>query len=666
MNFLLSHRAAPGDIVVMSALVRDLRAAYGTQHSVDVRTTFPEVWVNNPYLTSLSEGPGVRLVELTYGAGIKRASRGEKSHFLTEFHRDFAEKTGIQVPVTLPRPDLHLEGSERSPLVSGRYWVVVNGGKQDCTIKPWSYTRMQQVVTTLRGWGLRFVQAGATHRGHYHPTLEGALNLVGRTNLRDFFSLIYRSEGVICGVTGAMHIAAAFEKPCVVLAGGREEPWWESYTNAYGQFGPVAPPVRIEHRFLHTLDLLDCCRGRGCWKKKIVLEENPAEVCRYPVEEPSRQPLARCLDLITVDHVLDAVMHYYETGMLPPIGQPSGKYRQPPSAPAPEPSQNAPPTSPLAWSPFSALRLPETLSPIAPPTPTSEIAPPEALAAPLALAEPELVREPALRPRDGVAATPGLPLPTLEQAKARDWDLLDHPVLGGRVTVCVLCYGDFYDLHRRCLDSILATVPAHRIQLRVGTNEVCPATRDYLQKLPIHKLYHHAHNALKYPVMREMFHDAEDPITDNYLVWFDDDSYVVNPLWLPRLAETIIHNHQHGCRLYGIRFWHKLHTPQQAQWFRDASWYRGRHFQTTQGAASPNGDNIIFVSGGFLALGTDALRACDIPDRRLSHNGGDVTLGAQVWQGGFQVKEFNRGKELIYSSGAPRRGVSQSFPWQRS
>jgi hypothetical protein len=59
-----------------------------------------------------------------------------------------------------------------------------------------------------------------------------------------------------------MHLAAAVEvppgmpknRPCVVVAGGREPPHWEAYPH---------------HQFLHRAGSLLCCDDGGCWKSRV-------------------------------------------------------------------------------------------------------------------------------------------------------------------------------------------------------------------------------------------------------------------------------------------------------------------------------------------------------------------------------------------------------------
>jgi hypothetical protein len=241
--------------------------------------------------------------------------------------------------------------------------------------------------------------------------------------------------------------------------------------------------------------------------------------------------------------------------------------------------------------------------------------------------------------------------------------------VGGKFTCFVLCYGDHFDIAKRCLDSILNTTPPGRLDLRVAANQCCDRTLSYLRGLPLTRLYVYAENRKKYPVMRDIFRDPACPITTEYLLWFDDDSYVTHPQWLERLAETIAANHQHGARHYGWLHIHDVkmyarngHDPRR--WFQQATWWKGKHLRIRgTKTEAPNGTVIEFIPGSFWALHTAAMREADIPDSRLVHNGGDATIGEQVHQAGYKNVGFNKDRQFVYTSGSPRRGYSERFPW---
>lgn len=671
-KFLIRFAMAPGDVSMLTALVRDLKLTYGPRYEIGVKTPFPDIWRHNPYLADFKEGdPGVEVLWLGKPGAMSRgirASDREKRHFLTYFHREFEQKTGIRVPCHRPYPDIHLsEEEKRRSRIAGRYWIIVPGGKLDMTNKIWSQARYQEVVDRLRTYGLRFVQEGATKRLCVHPPLQGVLNLVGRTNIRDLIVNIYHAEGVICGITFQMHMAAAMRKPCVVIAGGRENPWWEAYVDDWGVFGPQAEKVDPPHRFLHTVGLLPCCEKTGCWKQRVVRlhdrTKHDKSLCYTPVTGEQGQIVPKCMDMITVDHVCEAVMSYYEDGTLEPIGKPKKTYPKREVSPAPSSpvidlfgptSEESPPPQPASWNGEEPVLLqPTELMKLGKDTAEKGLA--HMLPA-------------AMKPRlDDTPA--GVPEPVLS-ADSDIAEVLAHPKIGGRVTICVLLYGEKYEqLHRRCLGSIVATVPAGLMDLRVAMNQVGDRTVQYVKSLPVTKTYPDYGDRKKYPAMREMFWDKVDPIRTKWIIWFDDDSHVREPKWLRALAETIIAQPEESrVAMLGQKMYHPLkprpgYNQNPKAWFESAPWHHKKPWRTPRGTPAPNGYAIHFVTGGFWALRADVMRAADIPDPRLNHNGGDICIGEQVYQAGYNLKEFNSGKKFVKTSDAARRGTTELFPW---
>lgn len=327
-RFILAHKRSPGDIVCLTALVRDIHLTYPGEFEIDVNTTVKPIWDNNPWLTPLWNRnarnpavsyPDVKMLNCQYGKGIWEQNH-ETVHFITYFHRDFRRQTGIEVKCHYPYGDIHLSDEEKStPPVQGRYWLMMAGGKSDFTIKVWYGPWFQEVADRLGRLGLGVVQSGASFRGHWHVPLKGdnVIDLVGVGGFRHWLQQIYHADGVICGVTGAMHIAAALQKPCVVIAGGREAWWWEAYVRENKSLQQCENPLRVPHRFLHTIGQLDCCRNHGCWKNKVVKINKDPMVCKRPVQLPE-MPQAECMQMITPDTVMAAVCSYYYDGTLAP------------------------------------------------------------------------------------------------------------------------------------------------------------------------------------------------------------------------------------------------------------------------------------------------------------------------------------------------------------
>ena len=126
-TIILRHQRAAGDILVMTAVVRDIYRQYSDIFEIGVETSFTELWNNNPYIVKLKDKRlGAAVYNLSYGDGIQKAGR-EPIHFLRAFHDDFEKKSGMKLALTEPKPDIHLSEEEKSKrLVDGRYWVVLD------------------------------------------------------------------------------------------------------------------------------------------------------------------------------------------------------------------------------------------------------------------------------------------------------------------------------------------------------------------------------------------------------------------------------------------------------------------------------------------------------------------------------------------------------------
>lgn len=312
---MLLHSRSPGDVVVLTGFVRDLAAARGPELKLFVTTSAADLWRHNPYVSpKVANREDIRnfnlqFLKMDYGLGIREQVHWAV-HFMPYFHEFFRRTTGQTIPLTQPFPDLHFGPDEAEPVVSGDYWVVVGGGKSDYPIKVWHKHGFQKVVDGLGRRGFGVVQVGSLDKDHWHYQLQGphVLDLVGKTNLRDLMRVIRDSKGVICGITCAMHMAAALQKPCVVIGGGREAWWWEAYVKENPSLAPVVDKLIVPHRYLHTIGQLSCCQSAGCWKDHLP-GNGKKNVCLLPTVVDD-QVVGTCMRMITAEHVLAAVDSY--------------------------------------------------------------------------------------------------------------------------------------------------------------------------------------------------------------------------------------------------------------------------------------------------------------------------------------------------------------------
>jgi ADP-heptose:LPS heptosyltransferase len=320
-KLLLRNHQSPGDVVMLTAAVRDLHRSFPGQFVTDVRTTCMQLWEHNPHITPLAEDDSaVREIQCHYPL-INTCNEGTY-HFIHGFRQYLGSELGLRIEPSVFKGDIHLAPIEKQWMSQVMeithedipFWIIVAGGKRDYTIKWWDPARWQQVVDHFRG-RILFAQVG--EGGHVHEPLRGVLDFRGKTDIRQMVRLMYHAQGVTCPVTFLMHLAAAVEvkggrprnRPCVVVAGGREPVHWEAYPH---------------HQFIHNAGALPCCEQGGCWKSRTVPlgdgDEKDKSLCTdvLPPDEasPRRGPLPRCMDMIPAQEVIRRIETYFEGGVV--------------------------------------------------------------------------------------------------------------------------------------------------------------------------------------------------------------------------------------------------------------------------------------------------------------------------------------------------------------
>jgi len=660
-RIVLVHRQAPGDTLVLTAVVRDLAAAHPGRFELYADTTAPELWDGNPHIRfdrHLLQGhqPDVQYVTTDYGAAAARGRSSERTHFIAGYHADLAAKLGVDIPHGPPEPQLFLTPREQTPYddLPPRYWVVNAGCKQDAPVKVSPTRTIQAVVDHLADLGIACVQAGTRQTvgrvDHWQPTLARTIDWVDRTDVRGLVRLIAHADGVITPISFPMHLAAALGRPCVVLAGAREAWHWEAYDRRNPGL-PNPDQLRVDHRYLHANGLMPCHNSEfgGCWVNKVLFA--PGQRCCQLPEEVNGQWVARCLLMVRPEEVIASVLSYYDDGTLtaPPSVDLSTYFAD--ADDGVEASAWPPPIG----GPLIYRRAGGRPGVVRVPLETPTVDP----SAPVRRKPPSPRGETMI----GAVWTPReTPIPI-----GADPDF-DDPVVGGKFTVFTLLYGDYVDMHQRGLGSLTSTLALEpgRSELRVVSNALGAESRRYVASLRDRGLVDHwtdhRDNRLKYVAMRQAFRDPERPIATPYLIWADDDTmFDVDQRWLRCLSREIIQRHPGGCRLYGPPYYYSL-APAQLAWYRQSTANRGVAFQDRHGNDNPNGTGVWFASGGFWALETATMIAGDIPDARLRHNGGDVWIGWAVRQQGGSLSPFAGGKSVVRWSAFKRRGYSEPHP----
>lgn len=284
MKILLSNKQVMlGDRLMFTPVVRDLKAAH-PDWEIGVEAIGPEIFENNPHIVRNMTEP-----DKVFHIGPGKVTRGSKTngkHITEAFRCSLEEHLGEPIQQGLFRPEIFLSEAEKNTqIIDGKYWVI----NTDCgpfSAKRWHNERFQQVIDLAN---ITFVQVGLKKDNQYRLRGPNVIDLIDQTKIRELFSLVFHAEGCISLISSLMHVAAAFDKPCVVLAGGREPATFEHYAN---------------HRYIDMVGCLNCCSKAACWHNSIMACENRIK------------DIARCMDMIRVDHVIDAVKSYYEGGVL--------------------------------------------------------------------------------------------------------------------------------------------------------------------------------------------------------------------------------------------------------------------------------------------------------------------------------------------------------------
>jgi ADP-heptose:LPS heptosyltransferase len=290
-----------GDRIAFTPAVRDLKTAR-PMWQIGVKSAGPEVWLNNPHIDeAVTEQTADQIFDIGPG-DVTRGSKTNGLHFMQAFFNSLRlqlmerELVDILLGFGPIKPDLHLSEAEKaSKVVAGEYWVInTDTGPMSC--KRWPDEYFQKFVDALPS--VTFVQVGLTRDNQRRLRGENVIDMLGHTRERELFSLVYNSLGVVSLVSSLMHVAGAFGKPGVILAGGREPDTFERYPN---------------HRFLDVVGALKCCAQWACW-------HNALTAC-----EDHDGQYARCMRLIEPEAAEGALLSYYEGGAIKVAAGPPAK-----------------------------------------------------------------------------------------------------------------------------------------------------------------------------------------------------------------------------------------------------------------------------------------------------------------------------------------------------
>ena len=261
-----------GDDMMGTTVFRELKKRGGGR--IAVSTQHPGLFQNNSDVDHLLWHPrprvnrwlgeGLPYVRLGYAAydPVRDADLPPTEHILTAMCR----LAGLTGSVAL-RPYLHLTPQELAAGQRAERQVVIQStglsAAHAMRNKEWYPPRFQEVAAGL-GREFTVIQLGSAN----DPMLAGAMDLRGRTTVRESAAILAQAL-VFIGLVGfPMHLARAVDCRSVILYGGRERPDQTGYVANENLYSPVT-----------------CA---PCWLRNA---------CEYE---------RRCMDQITVEQVVAA------------------------------------------------------------------------------------------------------------------------------------------------------------------------------------------------------------------------------------------------------------------------------------------------------------------------------------------------------------------------
>jgi len=286
MNINLKTELPPGDCLTLTAAIYSLHKQFPNLYKTSVETKHNEVFKNNPNISKKDE----TYVDIEANYPSVHRCNQVSSCFINGYTEDLATQLEIPLKLQTNRPHLYLTDEEKNKYQDEKpYWVIISGGKSDFTCKHLPQDYLQQVVNN-QIHKTKFIQPIRSTDINY--PLENVKRLLN-ISLRETFSCIYNCEGCIGPVTLWQHIAAAFEKPYICVAGGREPATWIQYPNQHT---------------LHTIGTMDCCK-EACWKSRVMPlmnDKHDKSLCENPIFY-EQQWVPKCLLKITPNQITNTM-----------------------------------------------------------------------------------------------------------------------------------------------------------------------------------------------------------------------------------------------------------------------------------------------------------------------------------------------------------------------
>jgi Glycosyltransferase family 9 (heptosyltransferase) len=279
-DIVLYFNGGLGDEIMRTAVARELRKR--GRGKIWQFAAAPELYAGNPDLIAVPDD--YRLYRLCRMFGIPCVQVNYPERPPRHFIAMMCSAAGIRGEVEL-RPRIVLAQKERraGKRVRGRQIAVQTSSmaaRYPMRNKLWPHKRFQRVAEALKET-FDLVQVGAPS----DPALAGALDLRGKTTIRETAAILASSHVFLGLASGLVHLARAVECRSVIVYGGREDPTLSGYSaNENIHWSGVCAPCWLRN---------DCAFERRCMSE--IRPEPVIEAVRRQAERWGTDlPVDRC------------------------------------------------------------------------------------------------------------------------------------------------------------------------------------------------------------------------------------------------------------------------------------------------------------------------------------------------------------------------------------
>lgn len=202
----------------LPGLLRLRRALRGYDMVYDLQTSGRSGWYHR--LAGSPPWSGI-------AAGCSHPHANPNRNFMhtVERQRDQLAMAGIDA---FPVPDTAWLTEAAIPPLPSPYALLIPGAAPHRPRKRWPATQFAALATTLAERGQTPVVVGAAQDGPLAGIIQAAapsaIDLTGRTSLRELAAVAARASLAVGNDTGPTHLAAALGTPCVTLFSGDSDP----------------------------------------------------------------------------------------------------------------------------------------------------------------------------------------------------------------------------------------------------------------------------------------------------------------------------------------------------------------------------------------------------------------------------------------------------------